>query len=140
MDVAVVEALDPVGRLGHPDELGDGYSLSKGTIRFTTEMPLPDEAARSWATAPWTGHPWIAYPGRAVLDIDHDLGLSGNQLEPPMYAGVLPDSLQPRSHRPDSPAPRARDEIRIGQVHAQPDGNRFLMLTPVGANGAAAGW
>ncbi len=35
--------------------------------------PLPDEEIRSWATVPWAGHPWIAYPGRAVLDIDHGL-------------------------------------------------------------------
>lgn len=38
------------------------------------ESVPPGEAASSWATAPWNGHSWIAYPGRVVLDLDHDLG------------------------------------------------------------------
>ncbi len=38
------------------------------------ETPEPNESARSWATAPWAGHPWLEYRGRAVLNLDHDLG------------------------------------------------------------------
>lgn len=57
------------------------------------EMPLPDEAARSWATAPWSGHPWIAYPGRAVLDIDHDLGRVPQGVN--VYLSFTPEGVDP---------------------------------------------
>jgi hypothetical protein len=38
------------------------------------EVLGPNESARSWATAPWFGHPWLEYQGRALLNVDHDLG------------------------------------------------------------------
>lgn len=54
-------------------------------------MPGPGEDVESWATAPWSGHPWLVYPGHVQLDVEHDLGRTPNGVL--VYLSFTPDGV-----------------------------------------------